>query len=74
MKSVVITGAFGGMGMAASKLLAEKGYRVFALDREIRPAEKNIIPMQTDVTSEASIRWHRPSAAMPNSTKATSCP
>lgn len=56
MKSVVITGAFGGMGMAASKLLAEKGYRVFALDREIHPAEKNIVPVQADVTSEASIR------------------
>lgn len=55
MKSVLITGAFGGMGYTAAKLMAEKGYKVFALDKEVRPTGKNIIPVHADATCEESI-------------------
>ena len=55
MKDVLITGAFGGMGKAAVKLMRERGYRVFALDRRSISAEENIIPIEADVTNEESI-------------------
>ena len=35
MKTVVVTGAYGGMGLAAVELLAKEGYRVFALDLKV---------------------------------------
>lgn len=35
MKTVLVTGACGGMGRATVKAFAEKGYRVFALDKKI---------------------------------------
>lgn len=55
MKSVLVTGAGGGMGQAAVQALKAQGYRVFALDvREIK-AEDNIIPIRADLTSEESI-------------------
>ena len=54
-KSVLITGASGGMGRATALYLASRGYRVFALD--IRPLEstENITYIETDVTSEDSL-------------------
>ncbi len=55
MKSVVITGAGGGMGRATAKLLAKQGYRVFAMDVRPYEPEENIIPVVTDVTKEESI-------------------
>ena len=58
MKTIVVTGARGGMGRAFTLKAAEKGYRVFALD--ISPAEdtpgENIIPILCDITSESSIK------------------
>ena len=55
MKSVLVTGAGGGMGQAAVQALKAQGYQVFALDiREIKP-EKNIIPIRADITSEESV-------------------
>ena len=55
MKSVLITGASGGMGRATAELFASTGYRVFALDRrECLPSE-NIIPIACDVTDEESL-------------------
>lgn len=55
MKYIVITGAYGGMGYAAAKALAEKGFTVFALDRKVRDAEPNMIPIETDVSDPASV-------------------
>lgn len=55
MKNVVITGAYGGMGYAAAKALAERGYTVFALDKRVREAEPNVIPIETDVTDAESV-------------------
>ena len=56
MKSVLITGAYGGMGYAAAKKLQADGYRVFALDRKTGEAEENIIPIEADITSEDSVK------------------
>lgn len=55
MKTVVITGAYGGMGRACAKRLAEEGYRVFSIDKKVKDAEKNIIPIEADITCEESV-------------------
>lgn len=56
MKSVLITGAYGGMGRSAVKLFREQGFRVFALDKTVGEAEDNIIPIEADITSENSVQ------------------
>lgn len=56
MKSILITGACGGMGKATVELLKEQGYRVFALDINEYPAKDNVIPIIADITSEESIK------------------
>ena len=56
MKCVVITGAYGGMGYSTVKALSESGYTVFALDKKVREAEPNVIPIETDVTDAESVR------------------
>ncbi|MBO4216560.1 MAG: SDR family NAD(P)-dependent oxidoreductase [Clostridia bacterium] len=56
MKNVLITGAYGGMGYAAAKAVSERGYTVFALDRTVREAEPNIIPIEADVTDAESVK------------------
>ena len=60
MKYVLISGAFGGMGLSAAKLLAENGYTVFALDKNIdeSKAADNIIPVKTDITDSEIGRAH----------------
>ena len=55
MKYILVTGAYGGMGSATVKMLAERGFCVFALDKRAGTAEKNIIPIEADITSEESI-------------------
>ena len=55
MKSVLITGAGGGMGRAAAALFAQNGWRVFALDRESCPEGEHIVPVQADVTDRRSV-------------------
>ena len=55
MKSVLITGAAGGMGRAAVEYFGNMGWRVFALDLKARETEGNVISVQADVTSEESI-------------------
>lgn len=52
---VLITGAYGGMGRATAKMLKDRGYRVFALDRRVGEEEENVIPIEADVTSEESV-------------------
>ena len=54
--SILVTGAYGGMGKATAKLLRDKGFRVFALDKFIDEAEENIIPIEADITDEASVK------------------
>jgi len=53
--SVLITGAYGGMGKATADALAERGYQVFALDRNVCEATENVIPIEADLTDEGSI-------------------
>lgn len=55
MRNIVITGAYGGMGYAVAKSLAERGDKVFALDKTVREAEENIIPIEVDVTDMESV-------------------
>lgn len=56
MNYVLVTGAFGGMGKETVKLLAQKGYTVFALDKKIENATNGVIPIECDVTSETSVQ------------------
>lgn len=56
MKSVLVTGAYGGMGRAAVKELVARGFRVYALDVKVGEAEENVIPVVADVRSEEDVR------------------
>ena len=56
MKSVLVTGAYGGMGRETVNLLKAQGVRVFALDLKVEDAEENVIPVVADLTSEESVR------------------
>ena len=56
MRSVLISGAYGGMGRATAELLCERGFRVFALDKRVGKARENIIPIEADITSEESVK------------------
>lgn len=55
MKYVLITGAYGGMGYQTAKALSRQGITVFALDKKVRDAEENILPIEADVTDVASL-------------------
>ena len=55
MKSILITGAYGGMGSPTVKLFRDMGFRVFALDLRVGEPEENIIPIEADITSAESI-------------------
>lgn len=56
MKSVLITGAYGGMGCALTYRLAERGYRVYALDKRVKEsAHENVIPIAADITDGESL-------------------
>ena len=55
MQSILITGAYGGMGSAAVRHLRDKGFFVFALDKTVGEAEENLLPIKADITSEESV-------------------
>ncbi len=55
MKYVLVTGAYGGMGYKTVKLLADRGFTVFALDKKVKQKENNVIPIETDITALESI-------------------
>ncbi len=57
-KVVMITGASGGMGAAAAKLFAEKGWQVVAGARTVDkiPKDRHILAVKLDVTDSASNR------------------
>ena len=54
--SILITGAYGGMGRATAEALRGMGYRVFALDRTVGAPEDDILPIEADITSEEGVR------------------
>ena len=54
--SILVTGAYGGMGRATVKALKERGFRVFALDKTVGDEEENIVPIEADITDENSIK------------------
>jgi len=54
--SVLITGAYGGMGRATAKALRDRGFRVFALDKTVGAPEENILPVEADITDEDSVK------------------
>jgi len=55
MESILVSGAYGGMGRAAVLALKDAGYRVFALDKAVGGPEENIIPIKADITKEDEI-------------------
>ncbi len=44
------------MGRAAVRAMSDRGFCVFALDRNIGKAEDSIIPIEADITSEESVK------------------
>ena len=54
--SILITGAYGGMGRATAKALRDRGFRIFALDRTVGAPEDDILPIRADITSEDSVK------------------
>ena len=56
MKTILITGAAGGMGRATASLFQNQGWRVFALDRVAIEQDENIFPIVADLTNEESIQ------------------
>ena len=54
--SVLITGAYGGMGKAVVKALKDKGFYIFALDKIVGAEEENVLPIEADITDENSIK------------------
>ena len=55
-KYVLITGAYGGMGYKTVQAFAKKGFSVFALDKTVKEAEENVIPLQADITQTESLQ------------------
>lgn len=56
MKSVLITGAGGGMGKAAVDLFVRSGCRVLAADVTPCEGRENVVPIQMDVRDEDSVK------------------
>ena len=54
-KHILVTGARGGMGRAATELLRQRGYCVFALDLAAGDSADGVISVQADITSEESV-------------------
>ena len=55
MKSIIVTGAYGGMGKAVVNKLVSCGYNVFALDLKTESATPNVTPIQVDLTNQNSL-------------------
>ena len=54
--SILITGAYGGMGRATVNAFLEKGFFVFALDKTVGAEEKDVMPIEADITNEESVK------------------
>ena len=55
MKYILLTGAYGGMGRAVTRALADSGYFVFALDKNVGDAEDNVMPIKADLTRSEDV-------------------
>ena len=56
MRYVLVTGAGGGMGRAAVRMLAAQGRCVFAMDKTPPEGGDRVIPIAADVTDEATLQ------------------
>ena len=56
MKYAVVTGAYGGMGYKTTLELVNNGYTVFALDKNVKDKQENIIPIEVDVANLESVK------------------
>ena len=56
MKYVLVTGAYGGMGLEAVNAFTQSGYTVFALDKKIGDKTNGVIPIEVDVTDAESVK------------------
>ena len=56
MRTIIVTGAYGGMGRKTVDLLKKQGFRVIALDMTVGPAEENVFPVQVDITDAKSVQ------------------
>ncbi|ONM47961.1 SDR family NAD(P)-dependent oxidoreductase [Nocardia donostiensis] len=54
-KTVLITGAGGGLGGASAAMFARRGWRVLAADLRPPQPAPNVIPLELDVTDTASV-------------------
>lgn len=57
MKYALITGAYGGMGLATANLLVAKGWTVFALDKKTEEKRQNVYPITADLTNPDSVHF-----------------
>ena len=55
MKNVLITGCYGGMGLATSKYLISEGYEVYGLDIAKKEEATHLHFFEVDLTKESSI-------------------
>lgn len=55
MKNILVTGAGGGMGSAACRLLIEKGCNVWGIDRQQKESIDGLNFIQTDITNETAV-------------------
>ncbi|MBQ2755948.1 MAG: SDR family NAD(P)-dependent oxidoreductase [Oscillospiraceae bacterium] len=56
MRYVLITGACGGMGSETVRKFKDQGFGVFAMDRVLPKEQEEVIPLQADITDEASVQ------------------
>jgi len=60
MKTALITGGAGGLGLATAKYMADRGWRVYAADYNKEELDqlqyRNVVPIQVDVSSDESVR------------------
>lgn len=56
MKYIMVTGAYGGMGRKTVEAFKRQGFCVIALDKTTDLAEKNVIPLQADITDADSVK------------------
>ncbi len=61
MKTAIVTGASSGIGLAISRMLLEKEYKVYAFGREFKndsPEGSSYIPVNCDITNTSLLTEH----------------